>query len=465
MPDWSYRPMFRPLLFKVPPERARKVTLSALGALAAMPLGPELIDFMGHLAPSPALARDVAGMAFGSPVGLGAGLDVDARATKALERFGFGFIEIGPVTIEPVPSHGKVERLREIEAIRYRGPGETVDLPSIVKRLDRHAPSRLPLAIRIASLPDSDLDAATAQCIQVVNALQGHAAFWTLGAGLDFDQRGWSAALLLEHLAAVLRAIQTHPVPRPLFLCLPPDIDSRHIDDLIEPALAFGLAGVSITGGSRSATACDRLVGMPTRLASLRTVRAIRTGVGSRVAIIGSGGVLQPADALLLLHAGADLVQVHSGLVFGGPGLPKRINDAVEALAIDRRRDGENQGTGEESSRAVAQTRHRSFQGTGSAGSATAPGGIGARRIAASIVHDKAPGWLYGTLYGIGIGICVHDPRPRHASRHDDFDRSAVRVARVFRHAPGRTLGPAYNRNLQRRGFQQLLSVSWFRLL
>src|SRR5205823_4140681 len=78
---------------------------------------------------------------------------------------------------------------------------------------------------------------------------------------------------------------------------------------------------------------------------------------------------------------------------------------AVEALEIDRRRNDANRSASEEGSGGVARTRHRSFQGTGGTGSAKAPGN-GARRIAASIVHDKAPGWLYGTLYGIGIAIC-----------------------------------------------------------
>src|SRR5690242_7642438 len=83
MPDWSYQPLFRPLLFCLPPEQARNLAFSVMGTLARLPLGPQVIEAFGHMAPSPTLTRSICGLTFPSPVGLGAGLDVHAVGLPA----------------------------------------------------------------------------------------------------------------------------------------------------------------------------------------------------------------------------------------------------------------------------------------------------------------------------------------------------------------------------------------------
>src|SRR5690348_11864658 len=102
MPDWSYQPLFRRLLFALPSEVSRDVTMGAMGALARLPLGPLAIEAFGHMAPPDVLRRVVSGLDLPSPVGLGAGLDPNLVGLPALARFGFGYLEIGPVTRDPV---------------------------------------------------------------------------------------------------------------------------------------------------------------------------------------------------------------------------------------------------------------------------------------------------------------------------------------------------------------------------
>src|SRR5690349_2937995 len=102
MPDWSYRTVCRPLLFTLPPRLARGVGLGVIGTLARLPLGGTVIDLLGHMRPDADLQREMLGIHFPSPVGLGAGLDVDAIALRALAHFGFGFLEVGPVLREPI---------------------------------------------------------------------------------------------------------------------------------------------------------------------------------------------------------------------------------------------------------------------------------------------------------------------------------------------------------------------------
>ena len=119
MPDWSYHPVFRPLLFRLPAALARDLTLGALGTLATLPLGLRCIDFLGHINPPADLRRSVWGISFPGPVGLAAGLDVHAAALPALACFGFGFLEAGPVTLTPLLDSPPIERREAQQAICY----------------------------------------------------------------------------------------------------------------------------------------------------------------------------------------------------------------------------------------------------------------------------------------------------------------------------------------------------------
>src|SRR5690348_4007918 len=98
MPDWSYRTVLRPLLFRLSPTSARDLSLTLMGALGRSPWGPAVIDFMGHMRAPEGLRCEVAGLTFPTAVGLGCGIDPAGRAANAFARFGLGFIEIGPVT-------------------------------------------------------------------------------------------------------------------------------------------------------------------------------------------------------------------------------------------------------------------------------------------------------------------------------------------------------------------------------
>jgi hypothetical protein len=122
MPDWSYRTVLRPLLFLFPPETARDLSLGTIGALGRSRIGAAVIDFLGHMRADPRLETRMLGLSFPTAVGLGAGLDPDAIATPGLARFGFGFLELGPVTVEPIAAPGTTTRDLEREAITRPAP-------------------------------------------------------------------------------------------------------------------------------------------------------------------------------------------------------------------------------------------------------------------------------------------------------------------------------------------------------
>jgi dihydroorotate dehydrogenase len=331
MPDWSYHPVFRPLLFRLPPATSRDVTLTAMGTLAALPGGPALIETLGQMRPPTCLEQSLWGVSFPSPVGLGAGLDVHAVALPALARFGFGFLEIGPVTVEPVRATEPIERLVGQGAIRYPDLPVNDGLAALVDRLARVTPLPVPLGVRLGYRPGAGAAEAADERRRLAERLAPYAAYFTLDTRGELTGGEWSPDEWAEHLAVVSGGVRDAARPLPLLLCLPPDLDHEAVDRLLTPALDLGVGGVVVTGGVQ-AEAGGRLVGAPAREQSLRLVRFLRGRWGDRIAIVGSGGVHEPADALRLLAAGATLVQLHSGLVYAGPGLPKRINEALAHL-------------------------------------------------------------------------------------------------------------------------------------
>lgn len=299
MPDWFYRTVTRPVLFKLPAVQARGFALGFMGRLARLPLGPAAIDFLGHMRADPRLRQSFLGIDFPTAVGLGPGLDAEARALPALARFGFGFLEIGPVTAKPMAGGSPIARLEEQQAIWSPDPPASLGLAEALPRIVEASRTGLPLIVRTGSA-------------EVVRELAPHVQLFALDL-LQSDQ-----------LADVLQASS-----RPVLLRIPADLENA--DARVEAAAEAGVAGLLVDGSIAGIAAEDggRLIGSPAREPALAQVRHWRERKGTDFLLIASGGIHEPEDALALRKAGADLVEVDSGLVYSGPGLPKRINDAL----------------------------------------------------------------------------------------------------------------------------------------
>src|SRR5262249_39076989 len=124
-----------------------------------------------------------------------------------------------------------------------------------------------------------------------------------------------------------LQEVRAQAAPRPLLLCLPADLDAATGERLLAPALELSVPGVVVDG--TVAAPGGRLLGLPAQEAAVRAISRLRRRFGSEPLLIASGGLHEPEHALQLLEAGANLVQIDSGLVYAGPGLPKRVNEAV----------------------------------------------------------------------------------------------------------------------------------------
>jgi dihydroorotate dehydrogenase len=320
MPDWSYRTVLRPVLGALPSRVGRDLALGAMGVLGRAWAGRALIDLLGHMRAPEGLRVAVTGLTFPSPMGIGAGLDPELRATSALARFGAGFIEVGPVV--PVARRGGVvSRDDGDHSLIVADPPDGLDAGAAAVRLaGTHAPGIVLLArLDVSALGDGAAAVAAVEAAMATLAPRVH----------GFTVAGGEAASSAQHWRDLARAarVAADATARALFLVVPPDLAASDLARRIEGGR--GLTGFAVDGALRRDG--RRILGRPAREAAIATVRAIRAACGTATPILAAGGIHEPQDALALLSAGADLIAIDSGLVFGGPGLPKRVNDALAA--------------------------------------------------------------------------------------------------------------------------------------
>jgi len=338
--------LVKPLLFKLDAEKAHNLAFS-LGGFAQKVPGflPMQTALSGTLAPS--LRRQVFNLDFPSPIGLAAGLDKGAKLLPLWKAMGFGFVEIGTVTPRPQPGNPKPRLFRFPEAglILNRMGFNSEGAEAVAARLDRR-PSGLIVGGNLGKnkeTPEAD-------------ALDDYRAAYRLIAprvdytvvnisspntpGLRDLQAPEKLKPLLEGLLALRKEMGLER--QALLLKLAPDLAEEDLDSLIETVVSAGFDGLIATnttidrgilaGDLRArveAKGAGGLSGAPMRAKALGVQRRVHERLDGRLPWIACGGIGDPAQAKASLGGGASLVQIYSALIFEGPGLVKRMNQAL----------------------------------------------------------------------------------------------------------------------------------------
>ena len=293
MPDWSYHTFFKPLLFRMKSERSRDLTLHTMNTLAKLPFGDKIIQFFGHMQPSKELERIVAGITFPSPVGISGALDPHLNGTQAFPNLGFGFIEVGPITVLPQRTEKPILRDVAKETLSYENLHANLGLDAAIVKLQSMKNATIPLGITIKGESLQEYE-------KLVQRLDEHAAFFVMDVkGISFleEIRGsTSKPLLLELTHQKVKSV-TEDVA----------VDGFIIREGIESDEGIELGQMEMHHLKES----------------------IQQLLPYKKPIIASGGVHEPIDAMELFREGASLIQLHSGFVYSGPGLPKRINERI----------------------------------------------------------------------------------------------------------------------------------------
>ncbi|MBL7827077.1 MAG: quinone-dependent dihydroorotate dehydrogenase [Saprospiraceae bacterium] len=336
---------FKPLLFALSPEAAHRITTILLDMAAWFPPTRWLLRSM-YCIKKPGLQRSVMGLQFSNPVGLAAGFDKNGAHIGGLALLGFGFIEVGTVTPKAQPGNPapRLFRLPADHALINRMGFNNEGLEPLVKRLQKWRKRGLPEGVLIGGnigknkiTPNETAELDYLVCFErlfpwvdyfVVNVSSPNTP------GLRALQEKEPLTRLLNMLQEKNAAQQT---PKPILLKIAPDLTDQQLDDIAQIVHQTKLAGVIATNttisreGLQTQAAKIEQIGMgglsgaPVRTRSTEVIRYLRAKLGPDPVIIGVGGIDSAASAQEKLLAGANLVQVYTGLIYEGPALVKRI--------------------------------------------------------------------------------------------------------------------------------------------
>ena len=351
----AYRRVVRPALFRMAkgdPEAVHHRTMSGLRTVSRSSLARRALRGVLARHPSP---RTVFGVDFPSVVGLAAGMDKDGIALKAWPALGFGHVEVGTVTAHAQPGNPKPRlfRLPASEAIVNRMGFNNAGATALAGRLALTGRIGVPLGISLGKSKITPVNDAVGDYLTSLRAVYSYADYIAVNVSSPNTPglRGLQDRAPLDELLAALTAEagslawsaqsdgrQRRPVP--VLVKIAPDLTDQAIGDLLEVCVDRGIAGLIATNTTLSRPGivpaerakADEAGGLSGRPLHARSVEVVRF-VASRcdLPVIGVGGISSADDGLRMLDAGASLLQLYTGFIFGGPPLITSLNKAIAA--------------------------------------------------------------------------------------------------------------------------------------
>ena len=330
----------KPLLFQLDAEFTHDLTLKSLklaektGLLNRYPKAPTC---------SP---KQVMGLTFANPVGLAAGLDKNGAVIDGMAKLGFGFIEVGTVTPRPQPGNAKPRlfRVKAAQGIINRFGFNNLGVDNLVENVVAARYAGV-LGINIGKNFDTPNDRAVDDYLTCMQKVYAHASYITVNISSPNTKnlRDLQAADALFSLLASLKLEQKklsdkHGKYVPMTLKIAPDLSKEQVIEIADLLMRHQIDGVIATNttlsreavkGMQHSEETGGLSGAPVRNQSTIVIQQLSQHLQRALPIIGVGGILTGADAVEKIAAGADLVQVYSGLIYKGP---KLVHDICHTL-------------------------------------------------------------------------------------------------------------------------------------
>jgi len=309
--------LIRDLLFRMDAEEAHEFTARQMIALQQIPILLRAID--RFCAPPTTAARELLGIKFRSPIGIAAGFDKNALMMPMLAALGFGFVEVGTVTLHPQSGNPRPRLFRHpaSRALVNRMGVNNHGADVIAERI-ASAPRTVPLFINIGKNRDVPLEGAPEAYARCHEKLAPHADAIVINVSSP-NTPSLRELQKPEHLANILDAVNA---TKPLFVKIAPDVDDELLAEICDLCLKRA-SGMICT--NTMAHESGGLSGAPLMEKSTRVLARVRQHVGPGYPLIGVGGVFTADDVRAKLEAGADLVQLYTGFIYGGPLLPRRL--------------------------------------------------------------------------------------------------------------------------------------------
>ncbi|MDP4074108.1 quinone-dependent dihydroorotate dehydrogenase [Acidovorax sp. A1169] len=341
----------RPFLFGLDAEAAHELTMEMLARGQRTPLQ---WAWCNTRVDDPV---ELAGLAFPNRVGMAAGLDKNARVIDALGAMGFGFVEVGTVTPKAQPGNPKPRmfRLPEkralINRLGFNNEGLDAFLRNVQQSRFRDQQSsgpRMLLGLNIGKNATTPIENATSDYLTCLDGVYPHADYVTVNISSPNTQnlRALQSDEALDGLLGAIaerREVLARQTGKrtPIFVKIAPDLTEEQVSVIAATLQRHGMDGVIATNttiardavkGLHHAEETGGLSGAPVLEASNQVIRQLRAALGSRFPIIGVGGVMSADDAVSKVRAGADVVQIYTGLIYEGPALVTRAAQAIKAM-------------------------------------------------------------------------------------------------------------------------------------
>jgi dihydroorotate dehydrogenase len=346
-----YSRLVRPVMFRMDPERAHRIAIGA-GAW----LGP-LASMMRPAVPDDRLAVDVAGLRFPNPIGLAAGFDKSGEAIDLLGALGFGFLEVGSVSLDPSDGNPRPRlfRLPQDEAIVIHYGVPNAGAQAVASRIGQ-ARRRVPLGVNIvktnrgpSAAPES-ADAIIGEYVETARFFAPRADYLMLNLSCPNTENGRDFFADRAHLDACLAALSEVRLRLPVFIKVSPVGGVATIERVLAAAephdfvagFMFNVPPGKPEGLRTPATVWRAMPGAVSGPPAARVLddcvrECHRRMDRRRYTLFAAGGVSSAADAYAKIRAGASLVGLVTALVYHGPGVVRRIRDGLARLL---RRDG-----------------------------------------------------------------------------------------------------------------------------
>nr|WP_298721603.1 quinone-dependent dihydroorotate dehydrogenase [uncultured Steroidobacter sp.] len=340
-------PLIRPLLFSLEGERAHEVTFSMLETAHKLGL-------LGTHESRPEQGVTLMGLRFPNRVGLAAGLDKNAHHIDALGALGFGFIEAGTVTAQPQAGNARPRlfRLPEAAALinRMGFPNEGAEV--IAQRLAQRK-FKGPCGINIGKNATTPLEDAARNYVECFRVVAPHADYVTVNVSSpntanlrQLQQVDQLRPILDALLEARVQLTSSSGKQLPILVKVSPDLSSEDLAAIARLVRELRIDGVIATNttitrevvkGVPNSEQQGGLSGAPIRSLALQSIPVLREHLGQQVPLIAVGGIDSGAAAVAALQAGADLIQIYTGLIYRGPKLVTEILGAIDSFTKSAR--------------------------------------------------------------------------------------------------------------------------------
>lgn len=343
-----YRSLLRPILFRLPAETAHELALHSLALLKPRPIN----NYLRRRFATAAFGEIKRfGLNFPNPVGLAAGFDKDGVALRSLAALGFGFIEAGTVTYHAQPGNPRPRlfRLPEDRALINRAGFNNSGAAAFANRVSGNRPDCI-LGVSIGKSKITPIEDANADYVASLDLVYPVADYIAINVSspntpqlreLQRANQLESLLLNLQSRSEELQKLHSRPQRMPLLVKLSPDLEQKDLEAIVEIVDGLKIDGliaanttVSRSGLHSQQTMIQKigeggLSGLPLRKRATEMIARLYVLTKGRIPLIGVGGIFTADDAWEKIAAGASLVQLYTGLIYGGPGTAKRINEGL----------------------------------------------------------------------------------------------------------------------------------------